>query len=220
MRHPPETSKNGGEAGFTLFEILVALFILTLIFSVLFASYSGTLKVTRDWKDTGRVFSMARSSMERMMKDIESAYPSGQTCPFVLEQEVIREKPFPRLSFHSLSRTNPEGPETPPAGISNITYSVRLNSEKGDYELARSETSDSDDIAGSDFVICRGLSSITYRFYDRVGRDISDTFCSSDQKSPPASVVLELTLVNPEDESKPFHFMTRVHPANMSPQES
>jgi hypothetical protein len=45
---------------------------------------------------------MARSSMERMMKDIESLI-LGATCPFILEQEVIREKPFPRLSFHSLS---------------------------------------------------------------------------------------------------------------------
>lgn len=215
MKHPRKTGRIDGEAGFTLFEILVALFILSLIFSVLFATYSGTLKTTRSWEDTGRVYSMGRVAMERMLKDLESAYPHGQACPFDLKQEVIREKPFPRLSFYTLSRTNPEGSGTPPAGISYITYSVRLNSEKGDYELARTESPESGDLAGSDFVICRGLFSLRYRFYDRAGRDISETFCSAEPKERPASVALELTLVNPGEESRPFHFMTRVHPANM-----
>jgi len=222
MKSPSETPGIliGGEEGFTLFEILVVLFILSIIFSVLFTTYTGTLKMTNDWKDTGKVFSMARGTMERMLKDIESAYPDEQACPFVLEQEVIREKPFPRLSFQTSSRVNPEGVENQSAGISSITYSVRLNAETGDYELSRTESPDTGASGGSDFVICRGLSSLNYRFYDRDGRDISGTLCSADQKTLPASVVLDLTLANPREESKPFHFMTRVHPVNMTQQES
>jgi len=176
--------------------------------------------MTSDWKDTGKVFTMARGTMERMLKDIESAYPDEQACPFVLEQEIIREKPFPRLSFKTFSQVKPEGSENQSAGISSITYSVRLNAETGDYELSRTESPDTGASGGSDFVICRGLSSLGYRFYDRDGQDISGTLCSADQKNPPASIVLDLALANPREESKPFHFMTRVHPANVTQQES
>jgi len=211
----------GGEAGFTLFEILVALFILLIIFSSLFASYTGTLKVTREWEDTGRAFGMARGTMERMLKDIEAAYPYEEACPFVMEPEIIKEKSFPRLSFYSCNRTNPDGAETPSAGISRITYTVRLNPETGGYELNRTESSDAGATSsGSDYVICRGLSSLSYRFYDGDGKDISETLCSTASKGRPASVVLDLELVNPRESTRPFHFMTRVHPVNITQQES
>jgi len=206
-----------GEAGFTLFEILVALFILSVIFSSLFASYTGTLKMTREWEDTGKAFSMARGTMDRMLKDFESAYPSGQSCPFDLKQDILNEKPFPRLSFNTCSRINSDGTETPSAGVSRITYAVRLDQETGGYELARIEYVDN---GTKDYVICRGLSALSYRFYDRDGKDISDNFCSADSKNRPASVVLDLTLANPQESSRPFHFTTRVHPANITLQES
>jgi len=223
MRFSYQTLKTvqSGEAGFTLFEILVALFILSIIFSSLFASYTGTLKMTREWEDTGRSFSMARGAMDRMLKDIDSAYPQEQTCPFVLEPEIINEKPFPRLSFYTCNRTNPDGNETPSAGISRITYAVRHNPETGNYELARTESSDAGaESSESDFVICRGLSKLSFRFYDRDGQEITESLCSADLKNRPASVVLDLTLVNPQESGKPFHFTTRVHPANITAQES
>lgn len=223
MRPSDKTLKAAprGEAGFTLFEILVALFIMTLIFSSLFASYTGTLKMTREWDVTGKAFSMARGAMDRMLKDLDSAYPQGQTCPFVLEPEVIQDKSFPRLSFYTCNRTNPEGHETPTAGISRITYAVRHNPDTGDYELARTESSDAGaESSGSDFVICRGLSDLSFRFYDRDGQEITESLGSADSKNRPASVVLDLTLVNPQESGKPFHFTTRVHPANITAQES
>ncbi|OPY87510.1 MAG: Pseudopilin GspJ [Syntrophus sp. PtaU1.Bin208] len=210
-----------GEAGFTLFEILVALFILSIVFSSLFASYTGTLKMTREWEDTGQAYSMARGAMDRMLRDLDSAYPNGQSRPFVLEPETVKEKTFPRLSFYTCSRTNPEGSETPAAGISRITYAVREDPDTGGYELARTESSDTGaQSTASDSVICRGLSELTFRFYDRDGQEISETLGSADSSSRPASVVLELTLVNPREGSKPFHFMTRVYPANLASQES
>ncbi len=210
-----------GEAGFTLFEILLALFILSIVFSSLFASYTGTLKVTREWGDTGQAYSMARGAIDRMLRDLDSAYPNGQSCPFVLEPETIKEKTFPRLSFYTCNRTNPDGSETPTAGISRITYAVRENPDTGGYELARTESSDTGaQSTASDSVICRGLSELTFRFYDRNGQEISETLGSADSNSRPASVVLELTLVNPREGSKPFHFMTRVYPANLASQES
>jgi general secretion pathway protein J len=219
MKQYPEASTRGiaGEAGFTLFEILVAMFILSVIFSSLFASYTGTLKMTREWEDTGKTFSMARGTMDRMLKDFESAYPSTQSCPFDLKQDVINEKPFPRLSFYTCSRINSDGDETSAEGISRITYAVRLDPETGGYELARIEYFDT---GTRDYVICRGLSALSYRFYDRDGKDISDNFCAAYSKSRPASVVLDLTLANPQESSRPFHFTTRVHPANLTLQES
>lgn len=209
-----------GEAGFTLFEVLVALFLLSLIFSALFASYTGTLQTTRNWEDTGKVFTMAQGAMERILRDLEFAYSDEEATPFTLEQDVINEKPFPRLIFSTVGPTNPQGQETPPAGVTSITYAVRASAEGGDFELARTESPEDGAVAGSDFVICRGLSALRYRFYDRKGREISDDDLSGKQSNPPASVVVELTLVNRREESKPFHFMTRVHPANLAPRES
>ncbi|OPY11873.1 MAG: hypothetical protein A4E66_01273 [Syntrophus sp. PtaB.Bin001] len=211
------TIKITGEAGFTLFEILVALFIMSVIFSSLFASYTGTLKMTREWEDTGKAFSMARGTMDRMLKDFEGAYPSGQSCPFDLKQDIINEKPFPRLSFYTCSRINSDEVETQSSGVSRITYAVRMNSESGGYELARIESFDT---GVRDYVICRGLSALSYRFYDRDGKDISENFGSVGSKSQPASIILELTLANPLENGRPFHFTTRVHPVNLTLQES
>jgi len=223
VRLPPENMVTAAsrEAGFTLIEILLALFILSIVFASLFASYTGTLNMTRDWEDTGRAYSMARSAMDRMIKDLESAYPDQTSCPFAMETEALNEKTFPRLSFTACSRTNPEGEETPPAGISRITYAVRQNPETAEYELSRSESSDiGAESTGSDCVICRGLFELTFRFYDRDGQEISEPFCSEDSRRRPASVVLELTLANPQEGGKPFHFMTRVYPANLASLES
>jgi len=209
------------EAGFTLIEILLALFILSIVFASLLASYTGTLKMTRDWEDTGRAYSMARSAMDRMLKDLESAYPGQTSCAFTMETETLNEKTFPRLSFTACSRTNPDGDETPSAGISRITYAVRQNQETEEYELARSESSDTgDESTASDCVICRGLFELNFRFYDRDGQEISEPLCSEDSRRSPASVVLELTLANPHEGGKPFHFMTRVYPANLVSLES
>lgn len=209
------------EAGFTLIEILLALFILSIVFASLLASYTGTLKMTRDWEDTGRAYSMARSAMDRMLKDLESAYPGQTSCAFTMETETLNEKTFPSLSFTACSRTNPDGDETPSAGISRITYAVRQNQETEEYELARSESSDTgDESTASDCVICRGLFELNFRFYDRDGQEISEPLCSEDSRRSPASVVLELTLANPHEGGKPFHFMTRVYPANLVSLES
>lgn len=223
MRLPPENTVTAvsSEAGFTLIEILLALFILSIVFASLFASYTGTLKMSRDWEDTGRAYSMARSAMDRMLKDLESTYPGQTACPFAMATETLNEKTFPRLSFSACSRTNPDGDETPSAGISRITYAVRQNPETGEYELARSESSDTGaESAASDFVICRGLFELNFRFYDRDGQEMSDPLCSDDSRRRPASVVLELTLANPQEGGKPFHFMTRVYPANLASLES
>jgi len=70
------------DRGFTLIEILIAIFILGLVLATVYASYSGILKTSHQMEEEGNIYKMARTSMDRMIKDLSSLQSSSGSFDF------------------------------------------------------------------------------------------------------------------------------------------
>jgi general secretion pathway protein J len=209
--------------GFTLVEILVAIFILSLVMATVYVSYSGTLKTTHQLEEDGTIYKMARASMGRMINDLSSlqAYSdsSGSSGSFDLHAGIkkIGSREFHSLSFWSASHlafSENEGEERPAA----ISYYVQEDNERKSFSLLRADVSgskpDSTKNTEGGFIICQNIDSFRLTFYDASGGE-TDSWDSSatgtDQTgSAPAVIKIELSLVNPSDPEKPYKFMTNV----------
>ena len=62
------------DSGFTLLEILLAVFILTLVVSAVFGAFRGTFKVVNDTEAQEEIYAAARVALERISEDLASVY--------------------------------------------------------------------------------------------------------------------------------------------------
>ncbi len=60
--------------GFTLLEILIAMFIFAIVLSTIYTSYTGTFRILDETKEQTDIYRMARIALERMHEDLESVY--------------------------------------------------------------------------------------------------------------------------------------------------
>jgi prepilin-type N-terminal cleavage/methylation domain-containing protein len=90
-------------SGFTLVEIMVAIFILGLVMATVYVSYSGILKTSHQVEEEGSIYKMARTSMDRMIKDLSSLQTSSGTFDLRAEEKTLSKHNFYSLSFWSAS---------------------------------------------------------------------------------------------------------------------
>ena len=95
------TKRNFSSCGFTLLEILIAIFILGVVLTTVYASYSSTLRVAHDVEYESGVYKMARISLNRMIKDLSSLQLSGDSFVLRAEKSVIGNHEFYSLAFWS-----------------------------------------------------------------------------------------------------------------------
>jgi prepilin-type N-terminal cleavage/methylation domain-containing protein len=202
--------------GFTMVEILIAIFILGLVMATVYVSYSGILKTSHQLEEEGGIYKMARISMERMIKDLSSLQASSGSFDFRAEKKTLSKREFYSLSFWSASHLvfgENEGPGRPAA----ISYYVQEDEGGGSFSLWRSDISGAKPSPGKNtgggFVICKNIDSWSLRFYDSKGQELEswDSSSLAEQKgNVPAAVKIELALVNLNDPEKPYKFMTKV----------
>jgi len=205
------------DRGFTLIEILIAIFILGLVLATVYASYSGILKTSHQMEEEGNIYKMARTSMDRMIKDLSSLQSSSGSFDFRAEKITLSNREFYSLSFWSaahLAFGENEGEGYP----ATISYYVQEDEGGDSFSLWRSDIpgakpSAEQNISGG-FLVCQNVDSWSLRFYDPTGTELEswDTSLSSaEQKGKaPAAVKIELGLVNLNDKEKPYKFMTKV----------
>jgi general secretion pathway protein J len=202
--------------GFTLLEILIAVFILGIVLTTIYAAYTGVLTAIRDLDDDSRAYSMARITLDRMSRDLTSLRRFGDVFFLVSEKSKISSREFSSLSVWSASHLSFEenGQSGQPA---SIIYFVRENKD-GSFSLWRSDTLRvkpfTEKETGGGVVICENLQTLHLKFYDESGRDYDtwDTRISfGPQKGkPPVLVQIELAVANQKDAEKPHTLMTRV----------
>ena len=202
--------------GFTLVEILIAIFILGIVLTTIYAAYSGTLRVIREIEDDSRMYKMARITLDRMNRDLCAARRFGDAFVFQSEKTSLGRREFHTLFVWSGGHLVFEKDELPGQSAS-IAYFVKEDREGG-FSLWRS------DVAGhkpseekkseGGLIICRNLRELNLKFYDENGleHDVWDTASSlSNQKGkPPMLVRIELILENLHDGEKPHRFSTRI----------
>jgi general secretion pathway protein J len=203
--------------GFTLVEILIAIFILGVVMTTVYVSYNGTLKLSRQMGEESNIYKMARITMDRMIKDLSSLQPSDGKFDLRAEKKNLNKQEFYSLSFWSASHLD-FGENEDTGRPATICYYVREDDGGESFSLWRadvpgSKPAETKDVEGG-YVICRNIESFRLTFYSTDGgeSDLWDSSSISGQKSTvPASIKIELALVNINDKEKPYKFMTRVY---------
>jgi general secretion pathway protein J len=212
--------------GFTLLEILLAMFILAVVISLIFASYIGTFRTIDETESQAEVYQMARITLERMREDLESAYiltqpatpGSGQQAlnpkGFVGEDKEIMGKEADTLSFFSRAHLVFDDDDKD-AGLTEIVYYTEENEEGDSLVLYRSDTPEFEEPPGKGaggLILCEDLLSVNVTYYDENG-DVYDDWDSiegqfKDKLPKMVSIVLEFVdKLHPE---APLKFMTGV----------
>jgi general secretion pathway protein J len=211
------TKRNIRISGFTLVEIMIAILILGLVLSTVYAAYSSTMKIVRDIEYESHLYKMARTAMDRMIKDLSSLQLSSGSFDLRAEKKTLSNREFYSLSFWSASHLafgENEGEGRPAA----ISYYVQEDEGGGSFSLWRSDIPGAkpakEKNIGSGFVVCQNVDSWSLRFYDSAGRELeswdSSSFSADQKGKSPVAVKIELGLINLNDKAKPYKFMTKV----------
>jgi prepilin-type N-terminal cleavage/methylation domain-containing protein len=202
--------------GFTLVEILIAIFILGVVLTTVYAAYSGTLRVIRELDDESLIYKMGRMTLDRMSRDICAAQRSGSAFVFQSEKKTFGRNEFNTLFVWSAGHLVFDEDELSGQPAS-IAYFVKEEKD-GSFSLWRS------DVAGpkpsmekkseGGLIICQNLQALNLKFYDESGKDydVWDTQASIEQQKgkPPMFVQIELVMENARDTEKPYKFKTKV----------
>jgi general secretion pathway protein J len=204
-------------SGFTLVEILIAIFILSLVMATVYVSYTGTLKNSRQLEEEGSIYQMARASMDRIIKDLSSLQKSSDSFDLHAEKKKSGNHEFHSVSFWSSSHLA-FGEDESEGRPAEISYYVQEDDDGKSFSLRRADVAgtkpdDSKKTEGG-FIICKNIDAFRLTFYDAAGEE-SDLWSASstpgqEKGKAPEAIKIELFLVNPADSEKPYKFMTKV----------
>ena len=195
------------EKGFTLLEILIAIFILAIIMTIVLGPFTGIMASSREAERKIDLYQTARSLMDLISADIRGIFPQpvGDEGYFFRATEEALEgmTTMPRLDFvttHSLLI----GPQRN-RFLSEVTYSLRKNPQNELYTLIRrseSPPSEPFDEGGKDVPLCRIIESF------RIQPISEDDESSGVAGEIPTALIIDFTL-NLDGEKENFVTMVR-----------
>jgi prepilin-type N-terminal cleavage/methylation domain-containing protein len=206
--------------GFTLIEILIAIFILATVLTTVYAAYTGTFRIVKDTAYADDIYSMARGAMKRMTEDLESSCKHMDSFSFTSVKAETEMGEFTELSFLSFAHLDFDDEKT--SGIAVINYFIVEDDEKESCVLKRRDELYMDKIEGAEedasrkggYALCNRLQSLAYKFYDSKGEEYDSWDSNSDletqKDSAPSVVSIQMDFINPDDRDKPYRFMTKV----------
>ncbi len=215
-------------SGFTLMEILIAISIFAVVITTIYTSYTGTFRVVDETESQTEIYRMARIAMERMLEDLESIYiPKRQENPeseentlhlfqFVGEDREIKGMSADSLRFISRAHIKLSGQEQE-AGAVEIGYYVKETDEENHLVLYRSdrpmpEAAIPIDEETDGLVLCEGLASVNFAYYEENGevRESWDSASDELKDKIPKMVSISMEFLNTLNPEAPFKFMTSV----------
>lgn len=198
--------------GFTLLEILIAIFIFAIIVTTVFGSYNFVFSKV-DAIDKGVAeYEMANNCLNRMIYDLQSMhismYPQYSPPDFNNEQldpyrvvgdsVHVGDKDFSRLRFvsnaHMPSRKNMQ------QAIAEIVYYVVENTNEDEYVLKRADNLYFNDEPfkekTSDSILCENVKSLEFAYYDyeKTEHDFWDSESKEFKFTVPIAVSIKLEL--------------------------
>ena len=213
--------------GFTLIEILIAIFIFAIIITTIFVSYSAILSGNETADQGTAAYEMAKNCLNRMIIDLESIHvslPPGYSQPDLGEPPElyrivgdifdIQGVAFPRLRFTSLAHLS--FGEKIKKGIAEIVYYVQA-ADDGHYVLKRADNLypyPEFEERARDPILCKDLKSLEFKYYDQEGtsHDLWDSDIEDFGYSTPKAIGIKIELA--EDSSSLSFETIVVLPAN------
>jgi len=226
--NPTNSTNTSNPSGFTLAEILIAIFIFAVVLTTIYTSYTGTFRVVNETESQAEIYRMARIAMKRMVEDLESTYvpkregnPQSEEDPmqsfqFVGKDQEIKGRYADTLRFISRAHINLSGDDED-TGKTEIGYYVKENEEGEDFVLYRSDRPMFEDgfLFEENFdglVLCEGLASVNFTYYEEKGEPLENWDSTSEKHKDtiPRMVSVLLEFVNPLSSETPLRFMTSV----------
>jgi len=224
MEKTTEAENQKVQGGFTLLEILIAIFIFALIVSAVFTAYRGTLNIIDETESQEDIYQMARIALERITGDLESAYlPETTQSPeadqtrsalFQGEKKYMEDLRCGELRFLSLAHLT-FSDEKSLAEPAEIAYYGATGTDENVFDLYRSDTlrtRERPESGTGGLLLCKGLSSIDFIYYDAEGES-HENWDSDEGPSKgklPSRVSILIEFPNRTTPERPFRFMTGV----------
>jgi general secretion pathway protein J len=196
-------------SGFTLFEIIVALFIFSILITAVFKSFRSISSNAEALQREDAFYEMAQGALSQMIKDLESIYVTrlstykppglkGTHDPYRLlgDSSALAGEQFSKLQFSSFEHLAINGDET--TGISQlIYYGHRVGANQ--FVLRRSDHIRPPELfkeSGDDPVLCETLKSLKFRYYDAAGEihDHWDSDASEFDNATPRAIEIQLEI--------------------------
>lgn len=197
--------------GFTLVEILISLFIFSIIVTTLFVSYGSVFSNIEAIHESAASYDMAKNCFDRMTLDLHEIYislPPKYSPPDIDDEpdpyRIVGDFSYPggvgfsRLRFTSLAHIYLE--KNMQEGIAEIVYYIQSEGEQS-YVLRRSDTlypyKDFEE-RRKDPLLCEGVKSLIFKYYDHDGieYDYWDSESEEFRYATPQAVGIKLELGN------------------------
>jgi len=216
-------STRESERGFTLLEVLTAMFILALVVTVVLSSYDSIFSSAEHINISSDLMEMGNACIGRITADLEAihvmSYPRYKQADIDDDQEIYHllgeEKmlggsTFTMLRFASLAHLplNQDNRQ----GISEIVYYVQ-STDSGEFTLRRTDKlypyPEKFEESPTDPVMCEQVRAFELVYYDHEGQEYKEWDSESDdaEYSTPRSIAIKLALGN---EEVPVVFTTEV----------
>jgi type II secretion system protein J len=182
--------KGKGKAqGFTLLEVMVSLFILSIIFTTIYGSFFTTHSIVTDLKSRIKSHRTLRAALQVVTKDLRSAY-------FILPDTVTRFKGeditkkiiSPFLSFSAYTPYQREGS----SNTLMVEYFLKRKDDREDLILIRSSRSKDFQDEIEEEVLVEGVETLDISYFD--GKEWKRKWNSELTKSLPKGVKLTISV--------------------------
>jgi general secretion pathway protein J len=212
-RFYPPTGDYHPQRGFTLLEMLVTIFIFTIIATTIFGSYNAVFSNAAAIKNDMMAYETAKDCLNRIMLDLQALYLSqppayappqnaDEQDPYRIVGETIYtgNSSFARLRFASMAHLSMTAKKQ--AGIAEIIYYVR-STRDGQYTLRRSDNLvlyGPSEEKENDPVLCENLKSLSFKYYGSEGDEYEAWDSESEDfvYSTPRAIAVKLAIGHDE----------------------
>jgi len=211
-----------GGRGFTLLEILVAIFIFGTVLATIYAAYGSTFRLIGATREQAEIYQMARVAMERISEDLAAAIPPESPEPeatageaaLVGIDDVADGMAADTLRFRSRAHVAFVG-ALGAGGPAVIRYTVEPATEGGGLVLYRQDTpgpAGEEGEGGRGYALCDRLCGVNFTYYAEGGEEYDNwnTADASAQGRLPARVAVELLFLVGSGDTRPIKFRTAV----------
>lgn len=209
------SSPAASRRGFTLIEILVAIAVMAVVLSTIYTSYITTMRIVRSLEYGDQIYYMARITLERMILDMQSSCKEKDSFEFVTRKDPAGKYPLKDVSFLSRAHLDFSG-QGDSMAVAQISYEIEDDPDSGGFSIIRRDVlrQGEGSSGGEGHILCKRLQFVNLRFYDADGREYplwdSRTGPEAQRNKFPASILIEINFINPDDVANPYKFMTRL----------
>jgi general secretion pathway protein J len=201
--------KSTADIGFTLLEILVAIFLFAILISAVFASFRAIHDSATALQQDDRYYETAQAALSRMQCDLESIFitvparykPPGFNEPADAyrvfgESTSSENRDFSTLRFTSLSHLPMNGDTN--EGVAQIVYYVH-QSEPNLFALRRADQLwpyETIETNHNNPILCENVQSLAFKFLNESGeyRDAWDSDSADYDYATPRAIEIVLTV--------------------------